>query len=44
MIMNEGVGGSAGATVVGGTLELVLPAWQWRRRTRHRHHQCGCHQ
>ena len=34
--------GPAAATVVGGTLELVLPAWQWRRRTWHPHPQCGC--
>jgi hypothetical protein len=25
-----------------GTLELVLPAWQWRRRTWPRHDACGC--
>jgi len=27
---------------VGGTLELVLPGWQWRRRTWPRHPGCGC--
>jgi hypothetical protein len=25
-----------------GTLELVPPAWQWRRRTWPRHPACGC--
>jgi bacteriocin biosynthesis cyclodehydratase domain-containing protein len=25
-----------------GTLELVLPGWQWRRRTWPRHGTCGC--
>jgi bacteriocin biosynthesis cyclodehydratase domain-containing protein len=25
-----------------GTLELVLPGWQWRRRTWPRHAACGC--
>jgi bacteriocin biosynthesis cyclodehydratase domain-containing protein len=25
-----------------GTLELVLPGWQWRRRTWPRHPACGC--
>jgi bacteriocin biosynthesis cyclodehydratase domain-containing protein len=28
--------------VTNGTLELVLPGWQWRRRTWHPHPQCGC--
>jgi bacteriocin biosynthesis cyclodehydratase domain-containing protein len=28
--------------VTNGTLELVLPGWQWRRRTWHLHPQCGC--
>jgi bacteriocin biosynthesis cyclodehydratase domain-containing protein len=28
--------------VTNGTLELVLPSWQWRRRTWHPHPQCGC--
>jgi bacteriocin biosynthesis cyclodehydratase domain-containing protein len=27
---------------VGGTLELVLPGWQWRRRTWPRHPGCSC--
>jgi len=31
----------AGA-VLNGTLELVLPAWQWRRRTWQQHPDCGC--
>jgi bacteriocin biosynthesis cyclodehydratase domain-containing protein len=26
-----------------GTLELVLPAWQWRRRTWPQHPACTCH-
>ncbi len=33
--------GTAGA-VTNGTLELVLPDWQWRRRTWRPHPQCGC--
>ena len=28
--------------VTNGTLELVLPGWQWRRRTWQPHPQCGC--
>jgi bacteriocin biosynthesis cyclodehydratase domain-containing protein len=28
--------------VVNGTLELVLPGWQWRRRTWPRHPDCSC--
>jgi hypothetical protein len=32
---------SAGA-VTNGTLELVLPDWQWRRRTWAQHDRCGC--
>jgi bacteriocin biosynthesis cyclodehydratase domain-containing protein len=28
--------------VVNGTLELVLPGWQWRRRTWPRHPGCSC--
>ena len=32
---------SAGA-VTNGTLELVLPDWQWRRRTWEPHDRCGC--
>ena len=31
----------AGA-VANGTLELVLPSWQWRRRTWQPHPDCGC--
>jgi hypothetical protein len=34
--------GPAAAAVVGGTLELVLPDWHWRRRTWQPHHRCGC--
>jgi bacteriocin biosynthesis cyclodehydratase domain-containing protein len=29
--------------VTNGTLELVLPGWQWRRRTWLPHPRCGCH-
>jgi hypothetical protein len=32
----------AGAAVANGTLELVLPGWQWRRRTWPRHPGCSC--
>jgi bacteriocin biosynthesis cyclodehydratase domain-containing protein len=28
--------------VAGGTLELVLPDWQWKRRSWPRHPRCGC--
>jgi hypothetical protein len=28
--------------VTNGTLELVLPGWQWRRRTWRPQPQCGC--
>jgi bacteriocin biosynthesis cyclodehydratase domain-containing protein len=28
--------------VTNGTLELVLPGWQWKRRTWQRHPRCGC--
>jgi hypothetical protein len=31
-----------GSAVANGTLELVLPDWQWRRRTWKPHHRCGC--
>jgi hypothetical protein len=31
----------AGA-VINGTLELVLPDWQWRRRSWAQHDRCGC--
>ncbi len=30
------------SAVMNGTLELVLPGWQWRRRTWRPHHRCGC--
>ena len=34
---------AAGAGAVSnGTLELVLPGWQWRRRTWPRHRDCSC--
>jgi bacteriocin biosynthesis cyclodehydratase domain-containing protein len=32
----------AAATVTNGTLELVLPDWQWKRRTWQPHPRCGC--
>jgi hypothetical protein len=35
-------GPEAAAAVTNGTLELVLPGWQWRRRTWQPHPQCGC--
>jgi hypothetical protein len=35
-------GAGAAAAVTNGTLELVLPDWQWRRRTWHPHPRCGC--
>jgi len=34
--------GPAAVAVISGTLELVLPDWQWRRRTWQPHHECGC--
>jgi hypothetical protein len=34
--------GAEGAAVTNGTLELVLPGWQWRRRTWPPHPRCGC--
>ena len=34
--------GPAAVAVIGGTLELVLTDWQWRRRTWQPHHRCGC--
>jgi len=34
--------GPAAVAVISGTLELVLPGWQWRRRTWQPHHECGC--
>ena len=30
------------SAVTNGTLELVLPDWQWRRRTWAQHDRCGC--
>lgn len=30
------------AAVTDGTLELVLPGWQWRRRSWRQHARCGC--
>ncbi len=37
------LGAEAAVAVTNGTLELVLPDWQWRRRTWHPHPRCGCH-
>ena len=34
--------GGAAAAVTDGTLELVLPGWQWRRRSWQPHPDCGC--
>jgi hypothetical protein len=34
--------GPAAVAVIDGTLELVLPDWQWRRRTWPPHDRCGC--
>jgi hypothetical protein len=33
---------AAQSAVTNGTLELVLPGWQWRRRTWTIHPRCGC--
>jgi bacteriocin biosynthesis cyclodehydratase domain-containing protein len=33
---------SQAGPVTNGTLELVLPAWQWRRRTWTPHRDCAC--
>jgi hypothetical protein len=33
---------AASGAVTDGTLELVLPGWQWRRRTWPRHTDCSC--
>jgi hypothetical protein len=33
---------SRSGPVADGTLELVLPAWQWRRRTWRQHRDCAC--
>jgi hypothetical protein len=33
---------AAAGAVTDGTLELVLPGWQWRRRTWPRHSECSC--
>jgi bacteriocin biosynthesis cyclodehydratase domain-containing protein len=33
---------AGGPVTVNGTLELVLPGWQWRRRTWLPHPACGC--
>ena len=33
---------ASGSAVINGTLELVLPDWQWRRRTWPPHRDCSC--
>ena len=33
---------TTGSAVTNGTLELVLPDWQWRRADWEPHHRCGC--
>jgi len=33
---------ASASAVTNGTLELVLPGWQWRRRTWEPHDRCGC--
>jgi hypothetical protein len=33
---------ASASAVTNGTLELVLPDWQWRRRTWTQHDRCGC--
>ena len=33
---------ASASAVINGTLELVLPDWQWRRRTWAQHDRCGC--
>ena len=33
---------ASASAVINGTLELVLPDWQWRRRTWPPHHSCDC--
>ena len=35
-------GAEAAAAVTNGTVELVLPDWQWRRRTWQPHPRCSC--
>jgi ThiF family len=40
--MPGGPGGSGGPATVNGTLEVVLPDWQWRRRTWAPHPLCSC--
>jgi hypothetical protein len=34
--------GASATAVTNGTLELVLPGWQWRRRSWQPHPRCGC--
>jgi hypothetical protein len=41
-IGGAGIGGAVVPAAVGGTLEVVLPGWQWRRRTWPPHPACPC--
>jgi hypothetical protein len=43
-LLDAGPGAAPGSTgaAENGTLELVLPGWQWRRRTWPAHPECGC--
>ncbi len=34
--------GEPAVAVINGTLELVLPGWQWKRRSWRPHHRCEC--
>ena len=36
------VDGTVDPAAAGGTLELALPDWRWRRRSWRLHPQCGC--
>jgi hypothetical protein len=36
------VDGTADPATLGGTLELALPGWRWRRRSWPAHPDCGC--
>jgi bacteriocin biosynthesis cyclodehydratase domain-containing protein len=40
--LDRGPGGDGALPAENGTLELVLPGWQWRRRTWPRQPGCGC--
>ena len=36
------IDGTAHPVSIGGTLELALPDWRWRRRSWPLHPACGC--